>query len=231
MVSSARSIYHIKMLALAHDLMCSYFIMFRKFPEWHDWWSQVRLKWNVGGFQWVGYSSECSTKVSTPVQSEWPQQAWLSHGGWSPRHLYQVKSSPICTCSHLVSPLSTRLISISVAIILLHECIVLNLYPKFQLNPRLYFWAPRKNSVISPWLFWIIFDVLNFRNLADIDNDGNLTCDEFCIAEYLIDQAIAGRQLPTSLPPTLLPSSHPVSDYFQRSCGIFKVFFLCVSIQ
>ncbi|BHF68263.1 hypothetical protein SprV_0301129600 [Sparganum proliferum] len=42
-------------------------------------------------------------------------------------------------------------------------------------------------------------------NLADIDNDGNLTCDEFCIAAYLIDQALAGRTLPPTLPPSLIP--------------------------
>ncbi|VDK85547.1 unnamed protein product [Dibothriocephalus latus] len=43
-------------------------------------------------------------------------------------------------------------------------------------------------------------------NLADIDKDGNLTCDEFCIAAYLIDQALAGRTLPPTLPPSLMPT-------------------------
>lgn len=44
-------------------------------------------------------------------------------------------------------------------------------------------------------------------NLADVDKDGNLTCEEFCIAAYLIDQVLAGRRLPTTLPSTLMPSS------------------------
>lgn len=44
-------------------------------------------------------------------------------------------------------------------------------------------------------------------NLADVDRDGNLTCEEFCIASYLIDQVLAGRKLPLTLPLTLMPSS------------------------
>ncbi|VDO08246.1 unnamed protein product [Rodentolepis nana] len=44
-------------------------------------------------------------------------------------------------------------------------------------------------------------------NLADVDKDGNLTCEEFCIAAYLIDQVLAGRKLPAALPSTLMPSS------------------------
>ncbi|KAH9280196.1 Intersectin-2 [Echinococcus granulosus] len=44
-------------------------------------------------------------------------------------------------------------------------------------------------------------------NLADVDRDGNLTCEEFCIAAYLIDQVLAGRRLPSTLPLTLMPSS------------------------
>uniref|UniRef100_A0A0R3VUX9 Intersectin-1 n=1 Tax=Taenia asiatica TaxID=60517 RepID=A0A0R3VUX9_TAEAS len=44
-------------------------------------------------------------------------------------------------------------------------------------------------------------------NLADVDRDGNLTCEEFCIATYLIDQVLAGRKLPLTLPLTLMPSS------------------------
>ena len=44
-------------------------------------------------------------------------------------------------------------------------------------------------------------------NLADVDKDGNLTCEEFCIAAYLIDQVLAGRKLPPSLPASLISSS------------------------
>ncbi|KAM7542219.1 hypothetical protein Aperf_G00000019478 [Anoplocephala perfoliata] len=49
-------------------------------------------------------------------------------------------------------------------------------------------------------------------NLADVDKDGNLTCEEFCIAAYLIDQVLAGRKLPPTLPPTLNPTSAQQSD-------------------
>ncbi|VDD83479.1 unnamed protein product, partial [Mesocestoides corti] len=60
---------------------------------------------------------------------------------------------------------------------------------------------------------------LSVRNLADIDKDGNLTCDEFCIAAYLIDQVLAGRKLPTTLPPSLLPTSY---------VGLYLVCFICL---
>uniref|UniRef100_A0A5K3FJR7 Intersectin-1 n=1 Tax=Mesocestoides corti TaxID=53468 RepID=A0A5K3FJR7_MESCO len=54
-------------------------------------------------------------------------------------------------------------------------------------------------------------------NLADIDKDGNLTCDEFCIAAYLIDQVLAGRKLPTTLPPSLLPTSYAQQNDVSKS--------------
>ncbi|CAH8871195.1 unnamed protein product [Trichobilharzia szidati] len=44
-------------------------------------------------------------------------------------------------------------------------------------------------------------------NLADLDKDGNLNCDEFCIAIFLIEKALSGSQLPSTLPPGLLPSN------------------------
>ncbi|KAF6774227.1 hypothetical protein AHF37_05813, partial [Paragonimus kellicotti] len=43
-------------------------------------------------------------------------------------------------------------------------------------------------------------------SLADLDKDGNLDCEEFCIASFLIERALAGAQLPQTLPPELLPS-------------------------
>jgi len=43
--------------------------------------------------------------------------------------------------------------------------------------------------------------------LADIDVDGNLAADEFCVAMYLIDMAKMGQQLPATLPPGLVPPS------------------------
>ena len=45
------------------------------------------------------------------------------------------------------------------------------------------------------------------RCLADIDVDGNLAADEFCVAMYLIDMAKKGQPLPTTLPPGLIPPS------------------------
>ncbi|XP_076444938.1 intersectin-1-like isoform X2 [Babylonia areolata] len=42
--------------------------------------------------------------------------------------------------------------------------------------------------------------------LSDVDNDGKLTCDEFCIAMHLSDMARVGRALPPKLPPELMPS-------------------------
>ncbi|TGZ73989.1 hypothetical protein CRM22_001204 [Opisthorchis felineus] len=43
-------------------------------------------------------------------------------------------------------------------------------------------------------------------SLADLDKDGNLNCDEFCIAAFLIDKALTGVQLPATLPSGLYPS-------------------------
>ncbi|XP_035825622.1 intersectin-1 [Aplysia californica] len=42
--------------------------------------------------------------------------------------------------------------------------------------------------------------------LADIDRDGKLTCDEFCIAMHLSELGRMGITLPPTLPPELLPS-------------------------
>lgn len=45
------------------------------------------------------------------------------------------------------------------------------------------------------------------RNLADVDKDGNLQPEEFCIAMYLADFAKSGQSLPLVLPRELMPSS------------------------
>lgn len=42
--------------------------------------------------------------------------------------------------------------------------------------------------------------------LADIDRDGKLTCDEFCIAMHLSEHACLGHALPATLPPELIPA-------------------------
>ncbi|CAI9736025.1 intersectin-1 isoform X8 [Octopus vulgaris] len=44
-------------------------------------------------------------------------------------------------------------------------------------------------------------------NLSDVDSDGKLSCDEFCIAMHLIDVARTGQPLPAKLPPSLHPST------------------------
>lgn len=45
------------------------------------------------------------------------------------------------------------------------------------------------------------------RDLADINNDGKLTRDGFAIALYLIHKKLAGVDLPTTLPLSLVPHS------------------------
>lgn len=45
-----------------------------------------------------------------------------------------------------------------------------------------------------------------YRNLADYDKDGNLTCEEFCIALHLADLVKAGVTIPAKLPPELYPA-------------------------
>lgn len=50
-------------------------------------------------------------------------------------------------------------------------------------------------------------DIFVFRSLADIDNDGRLSNEEFAVAMHLVDEVHAGRQLPTSVPISLIPPS------------------------
>ena len=44
------------------------------------------------------------------------------------------------------------------------------------------------------------------RNLADVDKDGQLDCEEFCIALHLCDCVKMGVPLPPKLPPDLMPA-------------------------
>ncbi|KAF8126520.1 hypothetical protein EV363DRAFT_1174019 [Boletus edulis] len=44
-------------------------------------------------------------------------------------------------------------------------------------------------------------------DLADINNDGRLTRDGFAVAMYLIQGKLSGKEIPASLPPTLVPPS------------------------
>lgn len=47
----------------------------------------------------------------------------------------------------------------------------------------------------------------HFRSLSDVDNDGRLSCEEFVLALYLCEQAKAGKPVPSTLPPDLIPPS------------------------
>ncbi len=46
-----------------------------------------------------------------------------------------------------------------------------------------------------------------FRDLADLDNNGQLTRDGFAVAMHLIQKRIAGQELPVVLPLSLIPPS------------------------
>ena len=43
--------------------------------------------------------------------------------------------------------------------------------------------------------------------MADLNNDGRLTRDGFAVAMHLINDKLAGRDIPTRLPDTLIPPS------------------------
>jgi hypothetical protein len=49
--------------------------------------------------------------------------------------------------------------------------------------------------------------ILSYRDLADINNDGRLTRDGFAVAMHLIQSNLSGKDIPISLPPTLVPPS------------------------
>jgi len=56
-------------------------------------------------------------------------------------------------------------------------------------------------------------NVHSFRDLADINGDGGLTRDGFAVALYLIQKKLAGTDIPTSLPPSLIPPSMRTKYY------------------
>jgi epidermal growth factor receptor substrate 15 len=45
------------------------------------------------------------------------------------------------------------------------------------------------------------------RDLADLNNDGCLTRDGFAVAMHLIMGKLAGKDIPSALPPSLIPPS------------------------
>ncbi|RDB21022.1 Epidermal growth factor receptor substrate 15-like 1 [Hypsizygus marmoreus] len=50
-------------------------------------------------------------------------------------------------------------------------------------------------------------DLARVWDLADVNNDGKLTRDGFAVAMYLIQKKLAGIEIPTSLPASLMPPS------------------------
>ncbi len=48
--------------------------------------------------------------------------------------------------------------------------------------------------------------------LADVDQDGYLDADEFCLASYLIDLKLEGDEIPNLLPLHLVPPSKREGD-------------------
>ena len=50
-----------------------------------------------------------------------------------------------------------------------------------------------------------------FRDLADINSNGRLTRDGFAVAMHLIQKKLAGQDIPSKLPPSLMPPSARVS--------------------
>lgn len=54
----------------------------------------------------------------------------------------------------------------------------------------------------------LLHNLIHFsRDLADINNDGRLTRDGFAVAMHLIQGKLSGKEIPTALPPTLVPPS------------------------
>jgi len=59
------------------------------------------------------------------------------------------------------------------------------------------------------------------RDLADLNNDGRLTRDGFAVAFHLIQGKLSGKEIPTTLPASLIPPSMravtaPTTSPFQQ---------------
>jgi len=52
--------------------------------------------------------------------------------------------------------------------------------------------------------------VVHHRNMSDLDDDGALSANEFCIATHLVFNRLSGRELPRRLPDELMLSLQPV---------------------
>jgi epidermal growth factor receptor substrate 15 len=62
-------------------------------------------------------------------------------------------------------------------------------------------------TVFSPLCVCTRSLLLSHRDLADINRDGRLTRDGFAVAMHLIQGKLAGKDIPTVLPATLIPPS------------------------
>ena len=49
------------------------------------------------------------------------------------------------------------------------------------------------------------------RSLADVDNNGSLSVDEFCVAMHLVEMTKLGQTLPAVLPLDLVPPAYRTS--------------------
>ena len=59
------------------------------------------------------------------------------------------------------------------------------------------------------------------RDLADLNNDGRITRDGFAVAFHLIQEKLTGKEIPTTLPASLMPPSMravaaPTASPFQQ---------------
>jgi hypothetical protein len=62
------------------------------------------------------------------------------------------------------------------------------------------------NQIFRPHSFlYLNRYICLIRNLADIDGDGRLTKDEFCVAMHYVGVAKTGKPLPSTLPPEVVP--------------------------
>jgi hypothetical protein len=62
-------------------------------------------------------------------------------------------------------------------------------------------------SSLTPLFLKAVISRSSHRDLADLNDDGRLTRDGFAVACHLIQGKIAGKDIPTTLPASLMPPS------------------------
>jgi len=84
-----------------------------------------------------------------------------------------------------------------------------------QSGPR--WWTVGLSLCVDVCLTGVITDfgmadcVVDGRSLADVDNNGSLSMDEFCVAMHLVDMTKHGHTLPAVLPLDLVPPVYRTS--------------------